>query len=118
MKEIILKGTFVKEEDGKKIYKFNMDKLEWRNFYNIDDDLYVSIKKAEILNDTEKEYLKAVIKPFRDRVEYIKKCGCYVGEYIEIVVNDETIDFPYFEKNTMYEGMEQHKEYTLKELGL
>ena len=118
MKEIILKGTFVKEEDNKKIYKFNMDKLEWKNFYNIDDDLYVSIKKEDILNETEKEYLKAVIKPFRDRVKYIEKNGVHEKEYIEIGVKNEPIVFPYFEENTMYKGMEVDEKYSLEELGL
>lgn len=118
MKEITLKGTFVKEEDNKKIYKFNLDKLDWENFYNIDGDLYLCIKKEEILDEKEKEYLRAVIRPFGNKVYYIKKILCGYQEYIEICVFGEFVHFPFFEKGTMYKGMEEYKEYTLEELGL
>jgi hypothetical protein len=119
MKEIILKGTFVKEEDNKKVYKLNLGKLDWENFYNIDDDLYFCIKKEDILNDIEKEYLRVVIKPFRDRVKYIEKNDFIKYEYISICVEkDNTIIFPNFKKGTMYKGMEVDKKYTLEELGL
>lgn len=126
MKEITLKGTFVKEEDNKKVYKLKLGKLDWENFYNIDGDLYLCIKKEEILDDKEKEYLRAVIKPFRDRVECITKIKSYMkNEYIAIYIKSidesesgERVPLPYFKKNTMYKGMEQSKKYTLKELGL
>ena len=117
MKEITLKGTIVKREDNKKVYKLNLGKLEWKQFYNIDGDLYLCIEE-EILDEKEKEYLRAVIRPFRDRVKYIEKCGGYEKDYIKIGVKGEPIVFPFFKKNTMYKGMEQNKEYTLEELGL
>ena len=119
MKEITLKGTFVKEEDNKKVYKLKLGKLDWENFYNIDNDLYLCIKKEEILDDIEKEYLGNLIKPFRNRVCFIKKIGGYTTkQYITIVLKDENIEMPYFKANSMYKGMEQNKEYTLEELGL
>lgn len=72
-----------------------------------------------ILDDVEKEYLLNIIKPFRDKVEYVCKKGALSGEYISInIVKDSIITFPNFKKNTMYKGMEAYKEYTLKELGL
>ena len=73
-----------------------------------------------ILSDKEKEYLSAVIKPFRDKVKYIKKYTDEGGyEYIVIAfVNYERLVFPNFKKSTMYAGMERCKKYTLKELGL
>lgn len=117
MKEITLKATFVKEEDNKKVYKLNLGKLDWENFYNIDGDLYLCIEE-EILDEKEKEYLRAVIKPFRDGVKYIKKNTYYEKEFIDIGVNKERIGLPCFKKNTMYKGMEKYKEYTLEELGL
>jgi hypothetical protein len=44
---------------------------------------------------------------------------CQTGkEYIRIVLSDDSITFPYFEKGQMYVGMELRKNYTLKELGL
>lgn len=76
------------------------------------------IVEKEILDDKEKEYLSNVIKPFRDKVEYIVKKDCYPEEYISISLSDENIDFPNFKKGTMYKGMEKDKRYTLEELGL
>lgn len=119
MKEITLKGTFVKEEDNKKVYKLKLGKLDWENFYNIDGVLYLCIKKEEILDEKEKEYLRTVIKPFRDRVCFIKKIGGFTTrQYITIVLKDESVEMPYFKVNSMYKGMEVDKQYSLKELGL
>ena len=40
-------------------------------------------------------------------------------EYIIIrIINGNNIPLPYFDKNTMYKGMELEKTYTLEELGL
>ena len=78
-----------------------------------------------VLNDDEKEYLGNVIKPFRNRVIYIIKDECTLGEYLEICLrhyddgcSSYSIILPYFKKGTMYKGMELDKEYTLYELGL
>lgn len=54
------------------------------------------ILNPKILNEAERQYLSAVIRPFRDQVQSITK----------------------FEDSTMYKGMELGKEYTLEELGL
>lgn len=83
--------------------------------------------KEPILNDTEREYLSAVIKPFRNRVNYITKEDYITKEetfdspmeFIHIDLFDGDIaDFPNFKANTMYKGMELDKSYTLQELGL
>lgn len=74
-----------------------------------------------ILDDAEKSYLSAVIKPFRSRVKYITKCISYdeFEQRIQIVFyNGYRTYLPYFKANTMYKGMETDKDYTLKELGL
>ena len=76
--------------------------------------------KPPILDDVEKAYLSAIIKPFRDRVKYITK---YIypakEEYLLIVMyNGERMSFPTFKKETMYKGMKVYEEYTLEELGL
>lgn len=76
--------------------------------------------KPNILEEKEKEYLAAVIKPFRDRVKYITK---YIypakEEYLLIVMyNGERMSFPTFKKETMYKGMKVYQEYTLEDLGL
>lgn len=76
--------------------------------------------KPTILDEKEKAYLSAVIKPFREDVEYIEKC-CFVSgsEYILISLqNNKILSFPSFEKSKMYKGMKPRKEYTLEDLGL
>ena len=84
--------------------------------------------KEPVLNEEEKKYLSVVIKPFRDRVIYIKKIDVYLGcnkydEYIlgELGNKDDVVDtfaLPYFPKGNMYKGMETNQKYTLEELGL
>ena len=73
--------------------------------------------KPPILDDVEKAYLSAVIKPFRERIKCVKKI-VHKREFLKIFLEDESIAFPYFEKGTMYKGMEEGREYTLEELGL
>lgn len=75
-----------------------------------------------ILDEQERKYLSAVIKPWRDKVVDIAKRPYDNYEYIVIRYYDydfiQTIQMPLFEKDTMYKGMELDKEYTLEELGL
>ena len=73
-----------------------------------------------ILEEKEKEYLAAVIKPFREKVKYIQKCFDLGNEaYIYIYVKKcGSMIFPTFRRGTMYKGMEEDRDYTLKELGL
>lgn len=73
----------------------------------------------EILDDVEKAYLSAVIKPFKNRVKYIKKMTisdeeCIVGYLYE----HDLFQLPNFKSGTMYKGIETNRRYTLKELGL
>ena len=76
--------------------------------------------KPNILEEKEKEYLAAVIKPFREKVKYIQKCFDLGNEaYIYIYVKKcGSMIFPTFRRGTMYRGMEDNKRYTLEELGL
>lgn len=78
--------------------------------------------KPAILTDKEEAYLSAVIKPFREKVESIKKLENYytAQEYIHIALKKGTdyCSLPWFRKGTMYKGMEAYKLYTLEELGL
>ena len=77
-----------------------------------------------ILTDEERRYLSAVIKPFRSRVKTITKAylECFNefeylwGEMIDY--DDNMFILPFFEKGTMYKGMEANKRYTLEELEL
>lgn len=83
---------------------------------------YETIYEApkQILDKEEKEWLENFLRPFNSVVEYIRKefNGDKTREHLFIRHNEYFICLPYFEKNTMYKGMELDKEYTLKELGL
>lgn len=78
--------------------------------------------KKPILDEAERKYLSAVIKPFKNNVTGIKKVNVnddYTKrkEYIRIIVKkdaSEYINLPYFKENTMYKGMKENKAYTLE----
>lgn len=76
--------------------------------------------KPPILDDVEKAYLSAVIKPFRNKVECIVKyMFSEEKEFLAICLhNGEEITLPIFIRRTMYKGMKSRKEYTLEELEL
>ena len=74
--------------------------------------------KEPILDDVEKDYLSAVIKPFRKRIKYIAIWYDASEQFLHIELYDEYINFPNFKANTMYKGMEPKKHYSLDELGL
>lgn len=83
----------------------------------------LAIYKEPILDDVEKKYLSAAIKPFRKKVSYISKLEKVYPEtdqFIKIMlINGEYICLPYFtRKSRMYIGMEKWRHYTLQELGL
>lgn len=79
-------------------------------------------EKVEILDKEEKEYLEAVIRPFREQVESIIR-RLYNGDEdfgglrINLKGND-AVWLPLLSKKLLYENMENSKEYTLEELGL
>ena len=81
-----------------------------------------SIVHPQILDDVEKKYLSAVIKPFRNRVWYIMKsfsidkANCYI--FIRFNDGSGDMNFPVFRKGDMYKGMKICKAYTPEELGL
>lgn len=79
-------------------------------------------RKEEILDEIEKEYLKAVIKPFRNEIKSIYKtnsCGFSNSEFLVINFKDnDNMAFKNFKKGTMYKNMKLDRDYTLEELGL
>ena len=75
-------------------------------------------ERKDILDEKEKEYLRAVIRPFRKRVTSITKVCWGNRKYIKIFLGYDKACLPDFEKNTMYKGMQANTEYTLEELGL
>ena len=76
--------------------------------------------EESILDDVEKAYLSAVIKPFRNRIRFIVKIRYKLleQEFIYISVEGNSITFPPFKLGTKYKGMEVNIKYSLEELGL
>ena len=77
--------------------------------------------KEPILDDVEREYLSAVIKPFRKKISCIRKRKDLTKgkKYIQIELYDgDTMYFPYLSNDAMYKGMKLDRNYTLEELGL
>lgn len=74
----------------------------------------------QILDEQEKKYLSAFIKPWKNKIKYIKKVrDVFDSECILIwILNERNIYLPRFKREKMYTGMKANKEYTLKELGL
>lgn len=80
------------------------------------------IVKKPILDDAEKKYLSNVIKPFRNKIEYIAKYNDD-REYISITYKDLnggtfSMAFPSYDDGTMYKGMELGKQYSVEDLEL
>ena len=77
--------------------------------------------ESKILDEKEKAYLSAVIKPFRERIKYIRKINhssVNNDQFLCIVLVNDRCGLPNFKKGTMYKGMEEDRDYTLEELGL
>ena len=121
------------EERNKFVVRYNNEKIDYFELnechISFNDSAYKKWldmeHKEPILDDAEKQYLSAVIKPFRNRVQYIEKMfeDHLLGDqdcYLFIRFNDGNYDmnFPVFRESIMYKGMERYKKYTLEELGL
>ena len=75
--------------------------------------------KEPILDDVERRYLSAVIKPFRNDVKKIRKAHVNYTDYERIESYGKCYFYlPAFEAGTMYKDMEPDRWYTLEELGL
>ena len=87
-------------------------------------DQTIEVEVPDILDKEEKEYLSAVIKPFRDKIVSIKKLAFYEKKrkYIRIEYIDNSdkssLCFPDLPNDEMYKGMEDNRPYKLEELGL
>lgn len=125
-------GFAIKEDDGRGFprWVFQLEDIEYvvkqKHFKSLPNNYTGAIEvengfiqEKEILDETEKRYLKSIIRPFKDKVRHISKETTSGGEYyIYIDLDDDSISLPNFKKGTMYNGMKDNKEYTLKELGL
>ena len=90
------------------------------------DDILIGQRKIikSILTEKEKEYLSAVVKPFKDKVKYIVKQQGFKDdkklsvEFIIIYVDDEKLILPSYDKGTLYKDMKLAEKYTVEALGL
>lgn len=81
----------------------------------------LSEAEEPILDDVEKKYLSAAIRPFRKMIAYIVKAQDFDDgkQCIRIILqNGDGMHFPYLDDDAMYKGMEVNKNYSLEELGL
>lgn len=77
--------------------------------------------KKWALDNSEREYLRIVLRPFKKDIECVVKYASigYPYEYLVVKMKRKcNWCFPMFPIGTMYQGMEESKEYTLKDLGL
>jgi len=114
--------TFVVEErfETKELY-LKIDKYYF-DIWKLNEFDYEEVE-SEPLTDEEKDYLRAVIKPFRDRIQRIYKTEtsnfCEGGEVLFFIFkNGEHFTLPEMPQGKMFSGMKQDKKYTLEELGL
>lgn len=117
-------GDVITYNDGsQRQISFTENTIDIDKIIKIERPDYKTIfEKKDILDKEEKEYLSAVIKPFRNKVLGISKTRGIFEEKEESIVivlkTGENIPFPYFKTNTMYKKMELSRLYTLEELGL
>lgn len=123
--------------DGKKVIKRNWGYGAYM-YFDFDNDTLKKVSKGKeywlisddceddyalvdenLLTDKERDYLSAVIKPFRDKVEYIKKVELSETDcYIKIVLTWDSVTLPCFDINEWFVNMENETHYALGELGL
>lgn len=114
------------EERNKFVVRYNNEKIDYFELnechISFNDSAYKKWldmeHKEPILDDVERKYLSAVIRPFRKSVRSIGKAEALQHEMICIDTKNRYMVFPPFDKGTMYKGMKTGWRYTLKELGL
>ena len=79
---------------------------------------YKIVKLPLALTKEEKDYLLEVVKPFRDKIEYIKRLTSDSWDSIQMITDKGVTAVLFFETDTRYKNMEPDREYTLAELGL
>ena len=107
------------------LFYYNNRTFTWEKSLLLDDILTGQRKIIkQILTEKEKEYLLAVIKPFKDKVTYIAKQQGFKYnekipvEFIIIYVDDEKIILPSYGKGALYKDMKLMEKYTVEDLGL
>ena len=114
-------------------YTVNCNKYDSQGSWLRHKDLYsdkfldqtIAVEVPDILDKEEKEYLSAVIKPFRHRIAYIVKMLDPFKDRDKIVIYYKptsglikSFELPDFKSETMYKNMRLAQSYTLEDLGL
>ena len=123
-KEIEIIKSYLKKNNNALI-EFEIKNINNEEYKKISNMHFKKIKltlelEEPILDEEERKYLSGVIRPFRDRIDFIIKNNFTTGrEYLHIETkNGDMMDMFPFEPSTMYKGMKLNKEYTLEDLGL
>lgn len=107
-----------------RLIKEKMPNITFKPELEVISDEFIEQKPRNgVLDEVEREYLSALIKPFRNKVWCIEKIRCKDdddgSDCICIRMYKEMdIFLPFFKMNAMYKGMEERKKYTLGDLGL
>ena len=99
------------------IYKesINDNELDRRDVEDIELINWLCEEYQEpILNDEEKKYLSAFVKPFRNVIGCVNK----QNDGVHFCTIEGDFIFPYFLNEMMFKDMEENKDYSLEELGL
>ena len=90
------------------------------NFVNKDTEII-----QPYLSEQEKEFLEERLRPFKDEIGYIikERSGLDTDLYRirikgKVCSSFSIINFTWFKGNTMYQGMEPNRDYTLEDLEL
>ena len=127
-------------QEGKRVRKINWEQDEYiymeegkvcykrDNIEKYSNDQWILISDSSLLDKKEKEYLRAVLRPFKGMEISITKMDYYYDdvksdkEYICIEFDDVNYEdgffFPGFKAGTMYKGLKLNQQYTPEELGL
>lgn len=127
--EFYVKGRSEKYKFNKNgLYLFDEDRQTWLTDFSLMRVLngQYEIIERPILDEAEREYLDAVVKPFRNKVISITKLDSeemngyeYICiEHREVCNERYFINLPCFKKGTIYKGMETDKAYSMEDLGL
>lgn len=108
-----------------KIKSLKGEEIGYWGLYNVNlktNDFELYEEPKSILDAKEKSYLEGVLRPFKDKIKFIKKTDNFTSdkEMICIYYTEENYSWnlPPFEIYSMYKNMEFNKRYTLQELGL
>lgn len=127
--EFYVKGRSEKYKFNKNgLYFFDEDRQTWLTDFSLMRVLngQYEIIERPILDEVEREYLDAVVKPFRNKVISITKLDSeemngyeYICiEHREVCNERYFINLPCFKKGTIYKGMETDKAYSMEDMGL